>query len=470
MLSLGASAAFAMNTQSAPLVPVSAPAVAHQTDTAATAEKSAPIVPSTSIPPTLGYFASLSPDDVRQTLAANGIDPDSERGRTVARWVVKYARDPEMRAARMGQLPTMATLWAVPFPAADRLRIAALLKDISSDPANSANNCRTPAFLGSDLMAFAKAASARTFDDLMTLLEIASANLQAQPAVERYTTAELLDADASMAAVPVLPAGTPGYPAGACGNLVYTLDTLAAMPEPTRQRTSWEFFRALNRRPQAFQTVLANPAAWLDATFDERALPAPLRQQLPADGSRPLPFTRIVVDAQWINKDTPSESAPFQDVLLNRRDNGVIAELNRSKQWAEFTLNYGLATLREQVVDAGSATTRLATLQTPSTLDFADRAPAPGEQIDIVEPQPSASGAVRHCVAQAPQPAARVFPSFEGEAIGLQCSRTNAHGGIDNWHTTWLRNYGIFWTDTIDDADGHTVAVIRKVTIEPAPH
>ncbi|MBN3809656.1 hypothetical protein [Paraburkholderia sp. Ac-20347] len=39
----------------------------------------------------------------------------------------------------------------------------------------------------------------------------------------------------------------------------------------------------------------------------------------------------------------------------------------------------------------------------------------------------------------------------------------------DTRHAARLPDYGMLWTDTIDDADGRTVAVIHAITIERAP-
>ncbi|SDG43406.1 hypothetical protein SAMN05216466_103334 [Paraburkholderia phenazinium] len=448
LLALLTSTAFGVGLDVAPAEPESPPA-------SATVQGS----------PATGYFSTPNPDYFRQKLIANGIDPDSEQGRVITYWVVKIARDPAWRPVGAGQMPKLSAFWAIGLSPDDRLKVMRLLKDIATDPAN---DCRTSPLQETDFMAFAKKASPRTFEDGMEMLQIAMDSSKSGRAADHYSLADLLDAEACLNATPPLPPGTPGYPPGPCGQLVYAIDALDKSPEPTRERGSYDFLQVMSHGKAAFQSVLDDSVAYFDEHFDERRLPEAMRRSLPADGSRPLPYSRITVDAQWVNKTTPGDDAVFKDVFVNRRNNGVIGELVTADGWSDFTLSYRLASLRIQTVGTGMATTQMGTLEDLGAIAVANGALVPGESIHIAAPQPSEGGKSTDCVVGQSSPASQIFPSLKGAAIGLQCARAKKGGAMARWHTTWLPEYGILWTDSIDDEDGRTEAVIRNITIEGA--
>lgn len=55
------------------------------------------------------------------------------------------------------------------------------------------------------------------------------------------------------------------------------------------------------------------------------------------------------------------------------------------------------------------------------------------------------------------------FASLSADDVRMTLAAT------DTRHAARLPDYGMLWTDTIDDADGRTVAVIHAITIERAP-
>ncbi len=382
------------------------------------------------------------------------------------RWLVKAANDPAWRAAMTGQVFKQNAFRAASLSPDDRLQVLRLLKDMTSE---STQDCRLPWASGADFFTIAKTASPHALEDMMEVMDIVVKSANPPHPQEHYAVTDLLNAEAQTNATPAVAPGTHGYPPGQCGALAFAVDAVTALPEPTRQRASFEFFRLLAGEKAAFQTVLDDPSAYLDDEFDERQLPDALRRRLPADGSHPLPFSRLTIDADWVNKTTPGDNAAFKDIFINRRNNGVIAEVVNANHWSDFTLSYGIATLRTQTVGSGGALSELGTLEDDTAIVAANHEPLSGQSFDIAAPQPSTHGqASRHCDVGQSAPASTIFSSLTGTAVSLQCSEVEKGGKAVHWHAAWLADYGIAWTDSIDDEDGRTEAVIRNVTIEGA--
>lgn len=403
----------------------------------------------------------------RATLLAAGIDPDTGQGAVLMRWLVKFSSDPAWQGALARRSGGSEKFWSTPLSADDRLRMLQLLKDMAMD---SQKDCHMPSVAGSDFLAFAKNSSPRFLEDLMQILEISINNAKSPHPEDQYSVTDLLDADAQLNATPPVAPGTHGYPPGACGVLAFSVDAIAGLPEPVRQRASFEFMRMMSGQKAAFDTVLDNPSAYLDDAFDERQLPETLRRHLPADGSRPLPYARLTFEADWVNKKTPADNVAFRNVFINRRNNGVIADVVNAERWSDFTLSYGIAMLRTQVVVKGPDLTQRGTLEDEAAIPAAERELVPGQSVDLAVPQPNAKGVKsRRCEIGQAVPASTIFPSLTGTAIGLQCTDTRMHGKNESWHSVWLTDYNIAWTQSIDDEDGRTEVVIRNVTIERVP-
>ncbi|PQV55063.1 hypothetical protein B0G83_1011246 [Paraburkholderia sp. BL21I4N1] len=403
----------------------------------------------------------------RNGLIAAGIDPDAGQGKVLMRWLAKFASDPAWQVALARQSGGAENFWSAPLSADDRLRMLQLLKDMAMD---SQKDCHLPPAAGADFLAFARTSSPRFLEDMMQILEISINSAKSPHPQDQYSVTDLLDADARLNATPSVAPGTHGYPPGACGALAFSVDAIDGLPEPVRQRASFEFMRMMSGQKAAFDTVLDSPSAYLDDAFDERQLPETLRRHLPADGSRPLPYSRLTFEADWVNKKTPADNAAFRNVFINRRNNGVIAYVATAQGWSDFTLSYGIAILRTQVVARGSDLTQRGTLEDEAAMPAAERELVPGQSLDLVVPQPSAKGVKsRRCEIGQAVPASTIFPSLTGSAIGLQCTDTKAHGKNESWHSVWLTDYNIAWTQSIDDEDGRTEVVIRNVTIERAP-
>lgn len=339
-----------------------------------------------------------------------------------------------------------------------------LVKDMATE---STKECRLNALRTTDFIAIAKTASPRAMEDLLEMMDILIQAQNAPRPQDQYTLVDLLNADARLNATSMVAPGTHGYPPGPCGMVALLVDAIDALPEPTRQYASFETMRTLNQQKTAEQVVFADPSAYLDDEFDERQLPDSLKSALPADGSRPLPFSRLTFDADWVNKTKPADNATFKDAFINRRNNGVIAEITTSQDWMDFTLSYGLASLRAQTVGQAAALSELGTLEDNATLAAAARDLVAGQSVDFAVPQPTGTKGMKakHYEVGQSVPASTIFPSLTGTAVKVAGNEVGPDKPA-HWQGVWLADYHVLWTQSIDDEDGHTEAVIRNVTIE----
>jgi len=401
---------------------------------------------------------------MRQKLVAAGVDPDSQQGQVLVRWMAKFVADPAWQAAMRRNHTDLNSLFATPLASDDRLRVLKLLKDIASGPAY---DCQA-LMQGADFVAMEKSASPRTLEDVMEIFQILVDSAASGHTEEHYSDATLLDADALLNATPP-EQGAKKYPTNPCSMLAFSVDAIDTLSPNVRDPASFELLRMLSHRKNMVQMTLDNPYTYFDESFDERQLPEQIRRRLPTDGSRPLPYSRITFDARWVNKTTPGDDASFKDVFVNRRNNGVVAEMVTSGGWADYTLSLGLANLRTQTVGTGTALTRLATLPADSPIATFASEPVIGETIDIALPQPSSNGAdARQCRVEGTAPASTVFQQFRGTAVSIMCSQRQKAGLTRHWHTTLFPDYGIAWTDWIDDEDGRTTAIVRNIKVDGA--
>ncbi|WP_063900298.1 hypothetical protein [Burkholderia ubonensis] len=399
-----------------------------------------------------------------------GVDPDSENGRMLVHWLAKIAQDPEYRA-NLVAIPERGGAFANIMPSPEgRLAMLRLMKERANA---SRNDCKNVQPSGNDLGAIAKTLSPKEFRNTLDLIDLVLRQRSAQPGEgERYTVAELLDVDARLNAMEPPKSLANGSELNSCALFAFSIETIETLPEPERQRTTYEFYRFIIGGKSASDSVLGNPAAYLDDVFDERRLPDSIRRHLPPDGSRPLPYSRLIVDGEWVNKTTPADSAPYTDTYVNRRNNGVLAELITSPNssgktnWSNFTVTYGIAELLSQTVASNLNVSRLATLKDDKAIAIANEPMFNGMHIEISVPQPSRKGQLsRRCEIGKTVSASTIFGTLTGEAVELDCSRVWKNGTTSRVRAVWLTDYGIELARTIDDEDGRTDVIIKNVTI-----
>ncbi|KUZ94049.1 hypothetical protein WI40_20485 [Burkholderia ubonensis] len=394
-----------------------------------------------------------------------GVDPDSENGRILVQWLIKIAQVPEYRANLSALDASSNPLGSVTFSPENRLKMLRSMKEVASE---SRDGCKLKQPGRNDFGGLAKTLSPKGFRSALETIEII---LTQQAGVEeRYTVAELLDADARFNSVALAESLSKGHESDNCALFAFLIDAVVVLPEPQRQRVTYEFFKRIGGGKQASESVLGDPAAYLDDVFDERRLPDSMRRRLPPDGSRPLPFSRLIVDAEWMNKTAPAASFAVTDTYVNRRNNGVVAELITSQDksgkttWSDFTLSFGIADMFYQSV--GSDTTMLRTLKDDTAIAIANQSMVKGKRIEIPIPQPSRKGELsRRCEVGVTVPASTIFRTLTGDAVDLDCSEIGKGGTTTRVRATWLSDYGITLSKAFDGEEGRTDVVIKNVTI-----
>jgi hypothetical protein len=414
----------------------------------------------------------LSSEQIRAIVGKIGVDPDSGNGQVVVRWVSRIAVDPAYRA-RFFAMSQRGN----PFRNADlspqaRLDVLRLMGDMDSD---SGNDCRILQANSGNFVVLAKSLSTRGLEDLFEMMDALTTSESAPSNTEDYTVAELLDADARLdaSAAPTLGSAAGMDASNPCRIARLLYEPAVSLPQPVQQRATYELFKALGGGKLAMGSVFSDPMAYLDDVFDERRLPDSIRALLPPDGSRPLPWSRVIVNGAWVNKTTPADSAPFTYTFVNRRNNGVVAEFDTSPDrsgktiWADFTLSYGSAELLSQTIEGPATATLLATLNDGAAIAAANDSLAEGKQIDYPLPQPSHYGqTVRRCEVGKTVPASTIFDSLTGQAVESVCSELRKSGVTTRVHALWLVDYGILIPKTMEDEDGLTDVVVKDVAIE----
>ncbi|PAJ79858.1 hypothetical protein CJO71_16280 [Burkholderia ubonensis] len=388
----------------------------------------------------------------------------------LVQWLTKIAQDPES-LANLGAIADRSSMFANVMPSpASRLAMLRLIKERAY---RSRNDCEKVQPSGNDLAALAKTLSPKDFRNTLDVIDIVVRQRSVQPGEgERYTVAELLDVDAHINAIEPPKSLSNGSEFNPCAVFAFSIETVEALPEPERQRATYEFYRFISGGKVASERVLDDPAAYLDDVFDERRLPDSIRRHLPPDGSRPLPYSRLIVDGEWVNKTTPADSAPYTDTYVNRRNNGVLAELMTSPNssgktnWSNFAVTYGIAELLSQTVASNLNVSRLATLKDDKAIAIANEPMFNGKHIEISVPQPSRKGQLsRRCEIGKTVSASTIFGTLTGEAVELDCSKVRKNGTTSRVRAVWLTDYGIELSRTIDDEDGRTDVIIKNVTI-----
>ncbi|MBN3779993.1 hypothetical protein G3O06_20885 [Burkholderia sp. Ac-20345] len=435
--------------------------------------QSIPTEPAASAP-TANPVISLTPAQVTQRarayFAQHGLDPDSENGQIMTVWFTKVVQDPGYLDRLSNLRDQLASGAGTMLPATDRLKFLRLLKDISSE---SQNGCEALKLAKSgELVALAKMSSPKTLRKMAELVDIGAAKREASSEDEHYTIAELLDVEARLNTIDSQPELFKQSKANSCGSVGILYDIFGTLPEPERHRATYDFFKMMTGGKSASEIVLADPFAYLDEVFDDRRLPDAIRGRLPADGSRPLPYARLIVDGEWVNKMTPEDSGPFVDTFVNRHNNGVVVDLLTPKgvsgtsRWVAFDMSYGIADLMTQNVNGRLYATMLGTQTKTSTIELANEPMAEGKHVEIALPQPSSHGQLtRRCEIGKTEPASAIFDTLTGNAINLDCSEVRKDGKTVRARSVWLADYGIELYKSFDDEDGRTDVIIKNITI-----
>lgn len=387
----------------------------------------------------------VSTDMIRSGLRAKQVDPDSLQGKRLTAFLSGFLNDPQAMKGfeHWGEMS---------YSPETRMRILRLLAaggDAHTGPCSDLTRAR------SDFFEMARTLSPEDFDRRITLLELIT---RQEPKVvdEHYSLATLLEANAWLYTQPVEKATSPNVdPAQQeriCRDTRTAVATMDKMPEPLRRRRSYEFFRVLQGKTSAAASVVAAPRAYFEETFDEKVLPATLRRRLPRDGSHPLPFKHIVFEGRWVS-ELPGESGPVRDVYINRRNNGVVAEMTEAtgtdsdNARVDFTLNYGFESLRRQLVTNSGAyrlSQRRALAYAPAGPD--DILPVVGKTYQFATTEPALSDEylpIAQCEIGESRPASEISPALTGLAIGVQCTSPRPGKGQPYMtRSVWLKDYG----------------------------
>lgn len=415
--------------------------------------------------------AVMTNERIRQYVAQSGLDPDSDNGRLLVKFFARMAADAAFRD-KITRLPQMQGRFGAQLSPEDRMHVLQLFKDMAQGPKSDCNAFQNN---GSDFFLMAKTLSTRGFQDMLEFVEIVADSNARNANDEQYTTAERLDAEAGLeSALEANLSSQPGAKgvSNFCDVIRVSASTIDALPPASRQRATYEFFQSLAGKTSARYQVLADPYAYLDDEFDERRMPDSIRRKLPENGSRPLPFSRLAFDAEWRHSWMPNQPKPFTDTFVNRRNNGVIAELltpgadSARQNWSDFYLSYGIADLLTQNVGVGELTP-LGTLKDGTAIEAANQPLIEGHSIEMPVPLPSPDGEIsKTCEVGKRVPASTVFKTLDGDAVNLHCKRVTKRGKTMRFDAAWLVNYGIPWWTSYDDEDGRTDIVIHNVTIQ----
>ncbi|WP_244135102.1 hypothetical protein [Burkholderia sp. BCC0322] len=453
LLSIATATAYGLGVQSTPAEPAAAAPAAN---------------------PAIKLTPAQVTERARAYLVQIGVDPDSENGRIIAAWFTRVAQNPDYLARLSSMRGKSGDGSDMILPPAERLRFLRLMRDLAGE---SKNGCEMSKLVGNNLATMAKTSSPKLLRSTFELIDLIGERQSASSGDdEHYTVAELLEVYARLDAIDLPPwLAKQGKP-DMCALVRFAIDSLDTFPEQDQRRATYELFRAIAGGKSAPEVVLADPDAYLDDVFDEQRLPDAIRSRLPADGSRPLPYARLSIDGEWVNKTTPADSGPYVDTYVNRRNNGVVVELMTTKDasgnanWAAFGMGFGLADLLGQIVRTPRSATVLRMQKDAaaiaSAMALGNDPLTEGKRFEIALPQPSSHGQLtRRCTIGKTEPASAVFGTLTGNAVNLDCSEVRKDGTTTRVRSVWLADYGIELSRTIDDQDGRTDVIIKNVTI-----
>lgn len=405
---------------------------------------------------------------IRNGLRLQKIDPDSPQGKRLITFLTGFLNNPQA----MKGLANMADMSIGPEARMSILRLMA-------EGGDGRESLCGDSWAKADMFEMARTLSPTAFDRRMALLDLF---VQPRPnkGDEHYSLAERLEANAWLNTLTVpdeaSPDGELARREHVCGAIRTVVAEMDKMPTRLQQRRSYEFFRAILRKPTAAADIVAAPQAYFDEMFDEKVFPAALRRRLPRDGSHPLPFKRIVFEGRWVS-ELPGESGPVRDTYINRRNNGVVAELLEARgtdtenSRVFYSLIYGHDRLRNQLVVKHGAY-RLS--QRPelagALLGPGDVRPSVGQTYQVASTEPPLNKEYlpfSQCEIGESRPAAEISPALTGRAISVQCTSPRPDKGLPCMsRDVWLQDYGLMvgleWN--VSGAKGHFE--IDKVVVE----
>lgn len=417
-------------------------------------------------------------------LAANGIALDSERDRVLTYWLNRISTDPAWHGVIHHNETADSNGHPDDFewtniPPEVRLEFAHRLRSIIAGLPQSA--CEDAADRNLTFPKIFNSVSASDLDTSMRSLDVALKAPRPDNLSEHYGTSELLamesQANANLQtqyekhkwAWPRIHSGDASHAdrvPNQCEMYMARIDAIDNLPEPQRSQATWA--SVASRQSQTLGAiadgVLADPASYLDEAFDERLLPESFRRQLLVDAGQRLPFHRLKFRGQWIRTGEYDGRGPFETIVINRRDNGVVAGVlslmtkRGEPSWASFFyLDYGKFQMSTQMVAAYPYLGPVARLPDDSgtTLDFRPIAEHSRWQIPL--PQPNADGIkTMQCSTQHNYSAAKVFASLTGSAVDFICrpdDGSDSHTAIES-RGVWLYEYGVaFLTASIRKGD-----------------
>lgn len=437
---------------------------------------------------------TLPPTVVDSMVKAMGLEPDSEAGRVATRWFKHAFSDPDLREPLRSLLESKTTPTSdtsrfplgMSFSADQRVHfIRSVLHFLSS---LTSRQCATfSKGQGYTTKAISQLSPVQ-LDEMFGLIEwTLKTSVQSHTQHESYTTEQLLDADNAVemhaeAAVakqhsiePALLQDPPALLASrhACGVVTTMLKTLLQTAEPTRSIATWDLLSS----PWAgfiFQHLLRNPDQYIDQHFDVSALPPHLVEHLPAAGSRPLGYKRIVVDADWENRSTPSVNGRYQKTYWNLHDTGVVATASRglddvgNPTSGSFATEYGEFALTDQTIGSGYRVvppSRFPSSDYP-TLDGGGPIPQPNSKYREPVPQPSRERLREiRCETFEKYPASTIEKDLTGDAVDVSCQAIWDKGVKYESRDSYLYDYNISIRRFEIDSDGLSVLRIRNITV-----
>jgi hypothetical protein len=407
---------------------------------------------------------------LRSNLIQSGLDPYSPNGRTLLSEMEKFAGDPALSWAFSTPGQKQPVNWMDPenFTPAERVQ---LLKQFAGLGAAS-GSCSLQSLSHRDLVTLAKTMSPDAFRRLIGLIEFVMTHRNgASLSGEHYSAGQVINAVVALNSLRLLKPGASQQEQ--CSWLSSGVEAVSRMPEADQAIVTYEIFNRMNGKISANETVLRAPESYFDEEFDDRALPESVRNQLPPDGSHPLPFSKLVINAEWVREGKKHGVERVNDIYVNRYNNGVLSELtvpvvsDGKAGWAGFSSNFGYVTLRSQNINRSGATAQA----NVSGIDWwhaAARPIVPGSEIDYPLPQPRADmdAKTERCHVGARQSAKEFFPTLEGVAINMDCTITSSTGRVTSTHGVWLEKYGLALDLSSLDESGKSNYVIHGITIQ----
>ncbi len=429
---------------------------------------------------------------IEQAVRGMGLDPASEKGQVAGRWFERSFLDADLRALlyQNGGVDLKASGDKPVFPAGARLQPEQrlMLVKLFADYASTLTKPQCQALFASQKgdNKLLELLSARQLDELMKVFDVLlHTAAHAQGDAESYPIDQVLRAESDVeerveAALKRQHIDTAfpsvGDPPGksntdVCVQMTTLLRTVLQTPEPTRRVVTWDLLSA-PWSGTVFEHVLRKPDQFLTSHFDLGTLPAGLQQRLPAPGSRPLEYTKIVIAGDEENSTAHEKSTAYEETYWNLRDTGLVNRLGLNHPerpvYGYLSTEYGYQSIRAQPI-SGSVrypTSRLLAPDAYPILDNGGPIPEPNS-VYLSPPLQRDSGAVQgsRCESFEKYPASQVFKDFTGDAVDVSCKSMSDKAVTYQNREAYLYDYGISVRLFEINEDGLSVSRIREVSI-----